>query len=65
MLNRVISYEEDGIAYQANIRHGELIVKAMQVAEMTGAVTPSVVEEEVRQEDEEQEVDEKDDGREE
>ncbi len=53
MLNRIVTWEEDGIAYEADQRHAQLIVEGMGMSEAKAVTTPGVNEEEPREDSEE------------
>ncbi len=40
MLNRIVRYVEEGIEYEADPRHAELVVKMMKMEEANGVMTP-------------------------
>ncbi len=40
MLNRIVRYTEEGIEYEADPRHAELVVKMMKMEEANGVMTP-------------------------
>ena len=43
MLNRVVAWESKGIRYEADQRHGEVLVKALGLETAKGVDTPGVV----------------------
>ncbi len=40
MLNRIVIMTKDGIEYEADPRHGELVVKMLGLEDVNGVVTP-------------------------
>ena len=42
ILNRIVRLDEDGLTYEADPRHSDLLLSSLDMAECTGAATPGV-----------------------
>ena len=45
VLNRILTWKSDGISYEADPRHAEIVVKELGLTEAKGVVTPGTKEE--------------------
>ena len=43
LLNRIIAWESDGIRYEADQRHGEILIDVLDLKEAKGVDTPGIV----------------------